>query len=142
MAIDIPLIYRYLGEVIGPSLRDGGLPLPQLNEAILQSISYKKSGAKLLAEVLLAAIKSTVSCEKWLVRTYGCHIFDVSTVHEGLLLMVTCASSFFVRQEDFTLGLCSRPLSSRAAMESARERHLSHVRFPWRRAMREVWTPG
>ena len=51
MEIDIPKIWQYLGELIGPMVQDGSLPLSFLKEACQPLKDSDKSGI-LVAEIL------------------------------------------------------------------------------------------
>lgn len=58
MAIDVPHIWRYLGELIGHPVAQGHLPLQAVG-ASLPSIQ-KSSARKMLADVLVIAVKCSV----------------------------------------------------------------------------------
>ena len=60
MAIDIPQIWKYLGELIGPMIEDGLWPLPNLQTCCRPLLPIKKSGV-LVAHALQDASKRLVS---------------------------------------------------------------------------------
>lgn len=59
MEIDIPKIWKYLGELIGPMIQDGCVPLTFLKDAAVPLIRCNKAGV-LVAEVLHNACHSIV----------------------------------------------------------------------------------
>ena len=60
MEIDIPHVWKFFGELIGPLILDHVLPLPLINECIVELISSKSKQAKLMAEILITAVKESV----------------------------------------------------------------------------------
>ncbi|XP_078615201.1 eukaryotic translation initiation factor 4 gamma 3-like isoform X3 [Branchiostoma floridae x Branchiostoma japonicum] len=57
MAIDIPHIWSYLGELIGPMVQDGSVPLTFLKEACTPLVACDKAGL-LVSEILHQAAKN------------------------------------------------------------------------------------
>ena len=62
MEIDVPKVWTYLGEMIGPMVQDGSVPLSFLREAC-KPLTNKKAG-QLLAEVLHDAAQRLVSRQR------------------------------------------------------------------------------
>lgn len=60
MEIDIPKIWKYLGELIGPMVKDGSVPLSFLKSACEPLVQCRKAGV-LVAEVLHDASHRLVS---------------------------------------------------------------------------------
>ena len=60
MEVDIPKIWMYMGELIGPVVQDGSVPLNFLKEAVEPLRRCNKAGV-LVAEVLHAAAHNIVS---------------------------------------------------------------------------------
>ena len=56
MACDIPLIYKYLGEVIGPVVYDGTLPLNKVKDSLEPLVQQNKAG-HVMAEALSVAVQ-------------------------------------------------------------------------------------
>lgn len=61
MEIDIPHVWKYFGELIGPLILDNVLSLQLLSDCIVSLILNKTKQAKLIAEILLNASKESVS---------------------------------------------------------------------------------
>ncbi|XP_020914522.1 eukaryotic translation initiation factor 4 gamma 1 [Exaiptasia diaphana] len=59
MEIDIPHVWKYFGELIGPLILDNVLSLHLLSDCIVSLIQDKTKQAKLLAEILLNASKES-----------------------------------------------------------------------------------
>jgi len=68
LACDVPLIYKYLGEVIGPMVYDGTLPLNKVKDTLEPLVSLNKAGL-VMAEALSIAVKISGKeefiCELW-----------------------------------------------------------------------------
>ena len=60
MEIDVPKIWKYLGELVGPMVQDGSVPLSFLKQACTPLIENKKAGI-LVAEILHDASQELVS---------------------------------------------------------------------------------
>ena len=58
--IDIPLLWNYLGEFLGPTVFDGNIDLNELFKCILKYVTKHKA-AKLFAYMLQTATNDTVS---------------------------------------------------------------------------------
>ena len=66
MEIDIPKIWQYFGELIGPMIQDGSVPLSFLRQAA-QPLKENNKAGNLVAEVLHAASHREVMlcCTVW-----------------------------------------------------------------------------
>ena len=83
MAIDVPKIYTYLGELISPMVEDGSIPLGFLKSACEPLIRCNKAG-KLVAEVLHDASNRLVSiCYILRIKTFP--INYIGSEHQYLL---------------------------------------------------------
>ena len=60
MEIDLPQLWKYLGELMGPTAFDGNLNLDELFKCVLKYVSKPKA-AKLFAYMLQSATSDTVS---------------------------------------------------------------------------------
>jgi translation initiation factor 4G len=60
MEIDIPHIWKYLGELIGITITKHGLSLNSLNKSVEKLVRDKSKAAKLTAEVLISARSGSV----------------------------------------------------------------------------------
>ena len=60
MEIDLPQLWKYLGQLMGPTAFDGNLNLDELFKCVLKYVSKPKA-AKLFAYMLQAATSDTVS---------------------------------------------------------------------------------
>ena len=61
LEVDIPLLWKYLAEIMGPTAFDGNLNLDKLFlDCVLKHVS-KRKGAKLFAHLLEIAANDTVS---------------------------------------------------------------------------------
>ena len=66
-AVDIPLIYKYIGEVLGPLIADTSvMPLVELQKALQPLIQFNKAGV-VMAEALNTAaqhisVRISLSC--------------------------------------------------------------------------------
>ena len=60
MEIDIPHVWKYLGEIIGSTAFDGVLPLQSVNQLASRFVTKKLNGAKLFAQILNTAVDLSV----------------------------------------------------------------------------------
>ena len=60
IAIDLPQLWKYLGEQMGPTAFDGNINLDELFKCVLKYVSKRKA-AKLFAYMLQSATSDTVS---------------------------------------------------------------------------------
>ena len=60
MEIDLPHLWKYLGELMGPTAFDGNLNLDELFQCVLRHVSKRKA-AKLFAYMLPSATRGMVS---------------------------------------------------------------------------------
>ena len=60
MEIDIPHIWKYLGEMIGTTIIDNVLSLASLNTSIEKLVNNKPKAAKFMAEIMISARSRTV----------------------------------------------------------------------------------
>lgn len=60
LEVDIPLLWKYLAEIMGPTAFDGNLNLDKLFNCVLKHVSKRKA-AKLFAYLLETAANDTVS---------------------------------------------------------------------------------
>ena len=74
MEIDIPQIWKYFGELIGPMIQDGSVPLSFLKQAAEPLKQSKKAGI-FVAEILHdASSREVLSDNLWIL--FGFHCFN------------------------------------------------------------------
>jgi len=102
-AVDIPHIYKYLGEVLGPIVFDATLPVSKLNDVLKPLVSMNKAGV-VMAEALSIAVKLAGGSEESIAG-----IWQASGVQWSQLLASGEDVDQFVKDKkvDFTLNASS-----------------------------------
>lgn len=61
-AVDVPLIYKYFGEIIGCIVYDGTLPLNKVKDTLEPLVQHNKAGLVMAEALSVAVQKAGVSC--------------------------------------------------------------------------------